>query len=428
MQVRGICKIYRVNSACAIQGFPITLDLMFSPQKPLTKAEFVSLLAFMISIIALAIDAMLPALGVIADDLALSNPNDAQLVISSLFLGFAVGQLLAGPLSDCYGRKRIIYIGYFVFVLGCLLSLFTEDFAIMLIGRVLQGLGAAAPRIIGIAIVRDGYEGRAMASIMSIVMAIFILVPAVAPAIGQAILLVADWRAIFAMLLLVALVAVFWFAVRQPETLAIDDRRTLSLSALWAGIKEALSYRVMVGYMTCAGLVFAGLLGYLNTAQQIFQDVYGTGDLFAVYFGAIALAIGLASIVNSKLVINLGMRFISFRGVMVIAALSCLFLPVTLAFEGVPPFWIFMVWLFTVFFCFGMLFGNLNALAMEPVGHMAGLGAAVHGSLSTVIGIPFGWAIGAAFNGTVIPLVTGFAVLNLVAIGVMFWTERGMPR
>ena len=416
------------NFACARVTFTLTLGDMFSPKKPLAMAEFVSLLAFMISIVAMAIDSMLPALGIIARDLGLENPNDAQLVITAMFFGFAIGQLLAGPLSDCYGRKPVVYAGYSVFIMGCILSMTTSSFELILAGRVLQGLGAAAPRIIGIAIVRDGYEGRAMASIMSIVMAIFILVPAIAPAIGQGILLVASWRAIFALLLGIAVLALLWFSTRQPETLAVENRRVLSVAELWAGIWEALSYRMLAGYMTCAGLVFAGLLGYLNTAQQIFQDVYGTGELFAVYFGGIALAIGASSIVNSKLVITLGMRFISVRCVMMIALVSLLFLPVTLSFGGVPPFWLFMLWLFVVFFCFGMLFGNLNALAMEPVGHMAGLGAAVHGSLSTVIGIPFGWAIGVAFNGTIIPLVVGFSLLSIAALAVMFWTEGGMPK
>lgn len=401
---------------------------MFSPKKPLAMAEFVSLLAFMISIMALSIDAMLPALGVIGEDLQVANPNDAQLVISVMFFGFAIGQILAGPLSDSYGRKPVIFAGYGIFILGCLLSMVTESFEIMLVGRFLQGLGAAPPRIIGIAIVRDGYEGRAMASIMSVVMAIFILVPAIAPAIGQGILLIADWRAIFALLLLIAVIAFLWFGLRQPETLQVKDRRAISLSALWAGFKEALSFRILTGYMICAGFIFAGLLGYLNTAQQVFQEVYGVGDLFALYFGVIALAIGAASIVNSKLVIRLGMRFICIRGIVIIAGFSVLFLPVVLAYDGAPPFWMFMAWLFVVFFCFGMLFGNLNALAMEPVGHMAGLGSAVYGSLSTMVGIPFGWAIGAAFNGTIIPLVAGFMGLSLAALLTIVWTERGFPQ
>ncbi len=410
------------------QEFPITLVLMFSPKKPLAMAEFVSLLAFMISIMALSIDAMLPALGVIGEDLQVANPNDAQLVISVMFFGFAIGQILAGPLSDSYGRKPVIFAGYGIFILGCLLSMVTESFEIMLVGRFLQGLGAAPPRIIGIAIVRDGYEGRAMASIMSVVMAIFILVPAIAPAIGQGILLIADWRAIFTLLLLIAVIAFLWFGLRQPETLQVKDRRAISLSALWAGFKEALSFRILTGYMICAGFIFAGLLGYLNTAQQVFQEVYGVGDLFALYFGVIALAIGAASIVNSKLVIRLGMRFICIRGIVIIASFSVLFLPVVLAYDGAPPFWMFMAWLFVVFFCFGMLFGNLNALAMEPVGHMAGLGSAVYGSLSTMVGIPFGWAIGAAFNGTIIPLVAGFMGLSLAALLTIVWTERGFPQ
>ncbi len=410
------------------QEFPITFALMFSPKKPLAMAEFVSLLAFMISIMALSIDAMLPALGVIGEDLQVANPNDAQLVISVMFFGFAIGQILAGPLSDSYGRKPVIFAGYGIFILGCLLSMVTESFEIMLVGRFLQGLGAAPPRIIGIAIVRDGYEGRAMASIMSVVMAIFILVPAIAPAIGQGILLIADWRAIFALLLLIAVIAFLWFGLRQPETLQVKDRRAISLSALWAGFKEALSFRILTGYMICAGFIFAGLLGYLNTAQQVFQEVYGVGDLFALYFGVIALAIGAASIVNSKLVIRLGMRFICIRGIVIIAGFSVLFLPVVLAYDGAPPFWMFMAWLFVVFFCFGMLFGNLNALAMEPVGHMAGLGSAVYGSLSTMVGIPFGWAIGAAFNGTIIPLVAGFMGLSLAALLTIVWTERGFPQ
>lgn len=399
---------------------------MSPPQKPLSIAEFVSLLAFMISILALSIDAMLPALGDIARDLELENPNDVQLVISSMFLGFAIGQIVAGPLSDCYGRKPVIYAGYFIFIAGCLLAMFTTSFAMMLIGRVLQGLGAAAPRIVGIALVRDGYEGRAMARIMSIVMAIFILVPAIAPAIGQGILLFAPWRAIFGMLLCVALMAFTWFALRQPETLASNSRRTLTLGGIWVGIREALKYRALAGYMTCSGLIFGAFLGYLNTAQQVFQVTYQTGDWFAIYFGAAALAIGAASIFNSRVVVWLGMRYLSQRALLVLAACSAAFLVFALLLDGVPPLWSFMIWLMVSTFCLGMLFGNFNALAMEPVGHMAGLGAAVNGSFSTFLALPFGWAIGAAFDGTVLPMIAGFAILSIATLAVMGWTEQGL--
>lgn len=401
---------------------------MFSPKKPLGMAEFVSLLAFMISILALSIDAMLPALGIIGRDLGLTDPNRAQLVISAMFLGFAIGQIVAGPLSDCYGRKPVIYVGYVIFILGCLLSMVTSSFEVMLIGRVMQGLGAAAPRIVGIAFVRDGYEGRAMARIMSVVMAIFILVPAIAPALGQGILLVADWRAIFGMLLSVAVMAFVWFAVRQPETLQLKARRQFSFSALWAGIREALGYRALTGYTIASGIIFGAFLGYLSSAQQIFQEAYDTGRMFSIYFGVAALSIGAASVLNSRLVVQLGMRYMTWRGMSGLTCISALFLGIVSAYNGVPPFYSFMIWLLISFFCIGIIFGNFNALAMEPVGHMAGLGAAITGSFSTFISLPLGWALGAAFDGTIVPLVSGFAAFGLLSLAVMWWTERGLEK
>ncbi|WP_282605126.1 multidrug effflux MFS transporter [Pelagibius sp. Alg239-R121] len=398
---------------------------MAAASKPLGIPEFVSMLALMVSLLALSIDGMLPALGEIAQDLRLSDPNDAQLVVTAMFFGFAAGQIVAGPLSDNLGRKPVIYGGYVIFIAGCLLSIAADSFAMMLAGRVLQGLGAAAPRIVSIALVRDGYEGRAMARIMSIVMAIFILVPAIAPAIGQVVMLILDWRAIFWLFLAIAIIAFAWFAIRQPETLASAARRRFSFNQIAVGIKEALGYRAMTGYTLAAGIIFGAFVGYLSSAQQLFQSAYQTGDWFSVYFGCAALSIGAASIVNSKLVIGLGMRYLTWRALIGLTALSCLFVPAVLAGDGLPPLWAFMVWLLLAFFCTGILFGNFNALAMEPVGHMAGLGAAVIGSVSTLVSLPLGWAIGAAFDGTVVPLVVGFAVLGGASLIVMWWTERG---
>ena len=399
---------------------------MKAPEKPLGIAEFVTLLAMMVSILALSIDAMLPALGQIGRDLSVAEVNDVQLVISAMFLGFAAGQLVAGPLSDSYGRKPVIYGGYVIFIAGCLMAMFAASFEMLLAGRVLQGLGAAAPRIVSMALVRDGYEGRAMARIQSIVMAIFILVPALAPAAGQGVLLVADWRAIFGLLLVMALVAFVWFAVRQPETLGIEARRRFSISNVAGGIAEALGYRAMTGYTMAAGIIFGAFLGYLSSAQQIFQQAYETGELFVLYFGGAALAIGAASMFNSKVVMRLGMRYMTWRALAGLAALSIAFLPLVMTWNGLPPLWMFVAWLVLAFFCVGILFGNFNALAMEPVGHMAGLGAAIVGSVSTFISLPLGWAIGHAYDGTVLPLVAGFAMLALMSLGVMWWTERGM--
>lgn len=394
--------------------------------KPLPLIEFVIMLAMMVSIVALSTDVMLPAMDAIGRDLGVVDPNTSQLVVSSLFLGFAVGQLLAGPLSDSFGRKPIIYLGYVIFIVGCLMSLLAASFSTMLVGRVLQGLGAAGPRIVTLALVRDGYEGRAMARIMSIVMAVFIIVPAVAPAIGQAVIIVGGWRATFGLLLALAIVASIWFAIRQPETLNIDDRRNFSLSNVGAGLVEACSHRTVLGYTIAAGLIFGAFVGYLSSAQQIFQISFGTGSYFAIYFGVAALAIGAASILNSSVVMRLGMRLLTWRALVGVTTLSIVFLLPVYVLEGIPPLWLFMTWLSSAFFCMGIIFGNVNALAMEPLGHMAGLGAAFVGALSTAISLPLGWFVGHSFDGGVLPLVLGFAVLGSASLVVMKWTERSL--
>ena len=382
------------------------------------------MLALMVSIVALSIDAMLPAMAEIGADLGLSNPNSVQLVVSTMFLGLAVGQVFAGPLSDSYGRKPVIYCGYVIFVLGCLLSMLAENFAIMLAGRFLQGLGAAAPRIVSVALVRDGYEGSAMARIMSIVAAIFIFVPTIAPAIGQAVLLVMNWRAIFALLLVTALVGFAWFAVRQPETLSPDLRRPFSLPAIAVGAMEVMRHRTVVGYTMVLGVMLGAFIGYLSSAQQVFQGVFGTGQWFVVYFGAASLAIGAASVFNARLVVVRGMSYMTIRALVAVSVASLSYLPLIVLAAGVPPLWTFMTWLLISMFCHGILFGNLNAMAMESIGHLAGLGAAVIGTVSALIALPVGWSIGAAFDDTVAPLVVGFAATGVLSVILLRWAER----
>lgn len=394
--------------------------------KPLSLLEFTTMVALMISIVAMATDIMMPALGVIGSELGVEDPNDAQLVISSLFAGFAVGQLIAGPLSDAIGRKRTIYIGYAIFIAGCLTSLYATDLMTMLAGRILQGLGAAPSRIITVAIVRDSYHGRPMARVMSIAMAVFILVPAVAPSIGQGLIIAADWHATFQFLIGMAVICFSWFALRQPETLTPEKHRPFSLKAIYGGIRDFASRRMAVGYTVSAGIVFGAFLGYLSSAQQIFQTTYKLGELFPIYFGIAALAIGTASIVNSKLVMKLGMRYLSRRALIGIIFVSgAMLIGAATQWQGIPPLPLFMAWLMCTFFCVGMLFGNFNALAMEPLGHMAGLGAALVGALQSFISLPLGWAVGHFYDGTVLPLVTGFAVLATLSILMMSWTEHG---
>ena len=387
--------------------------------------EFVALTALMISLVALSIDAMLPALREIGDDLGARHENEPQLVISALFLGLAIAQMIFGPLSDSIGRKPAIYAGMALFIAGCLLSILATSFPVMLAGRFLQGIGAAGPRIVTIALVRDQYEGRAMARIMSLVMAVFILVPALAPALGQGILLIAHWRAIFGMFLALALVALVWFTLRQPETLPVDCRATLSIRRIATAISEACANRVAFGYTIAAGLIFGAFVGYLISAQQIFQEQYGVGEQFPLYFAVLALALGAASFVNSRLVMRHGMRALSWIALLAMSGLSVGFFIIAYLVAGDPPLWALMTYWLAVFFCLGLLFGNFNALAMEPLGHIAGVAAAVIGSLTTFISLALGTVIGQAYDGTVLPLVGGFAALGVAATVVMNWIERG---
>ena len=375
----------------------------------------------MTSIVAMSTDIMLPAMAEIGRELAAPSENAAQLVISALFVGLAVGQLLAGPLSDAYGRRPVLFAGYGIFLVGTWLSLVTTDFTTMLVGRVLQGLGASGPRVIAVAVIRDCYEGRAMAQVISIITAVFILVPTVAPALGQAVILGAGWRAIFLLLAVVAMITVAWYALRQPETLPRTLRRPFLPGDIWRGICEALSHRVTLGATLATGFLFAPFIGYLSSAQQIFQVTYETGLLFPLWFASAALCFGAASLVNARLVMQLGMRDLTRKALLALSAGSVLFLLAVLAFEGRPPFWSFGLWLAVALFCVGIAFGNLNALAMEPLGHMAGLGAALIGSISTFIAVPLGWAVGQGFDGGIGALLLGFAGFGCVSYLFFAW-------
>ena len=390
--------------------------------------EFIALMAVMTSIIAFSIDAMLPALPQIAADLGVADVNDRQLVVIVLFIGLALAQIVYGPLSDTLGRKPAAYIGFAIFIIGSLMCVFAGSFEIMLTGRFLQGVGAAGPRIVSLALVRDLYSGRAMARIMSMVMGIFIIVPVIAPSVGQVLLLVGDWRLIFVALLAEGIIGLVWFAWRQPETLRADRRAPFSLRRILGAFAEAFTHPVTLGYTVAAGLVFGAFVGYLASTQQVLGELYGLGAQFPLYFGANALAVGAASMLNARLVMKLGMRRLAGGGLAATSALSLAFFIVTLLLEGHPPLWSLMGYLLATFFCVGVLFGNFNALAMEPMGHIAGVAAAVIGSGATIISSVLGWALGQAYDGTVQPMIAGFAVLTILAGLAMILAERYRPR
>ncbi len=385
--------------------------------------EFVIIISLMMSLTALSIDAMLPALSQISSDLGVQAANDRQLVVSVLFLGLAVGQLFFGPLSDTVGRKPAVYAGFALYIAGAFLSVVAVSYPMMLAGRLLQGLGISAPRAITLALVRDRYKGRAMARVMSFVSSVFILVPMIAPTLGQSILLFSGWRGIFGSFVLMALITLSWFALRMPETLSPEHRAPFSLRRIFNATLEIVRYRTALGYTVSAGLVSGAFLGYLNSAQQVFQEQYALGQLFPLVFGLISLSIGLASLLNTRLVMRFGMRFLVRRSLYVSVGLSILALGIALLPGGRAPLWLFVTYLMMTFFCIGILFGNQNALAMEPLGHLAGIGAAVVGSLSTLISMPLGTIIGQSYNGTVLPLIVGMAFLSALSILAVRWAE-----
>lgn len=389
----------------------------------LSYLEFVILVSMMMSLMALSIDAMLPALPQIGSDLNVQNANDRQLIVSTIFLGVAVGQFFFGPLSDKTGRKPAMYIGYSLYICGAILSAVAYSFPMMLFGRLLQGIGISAPRAVLLALVRDLYEGRLMARVMSFVSTVLLLIPMLAPTLGQAILLHAGWRSIFISFVLMALITLIWFALRMPETLAPEKRIPFSLKRIVATTFEIIRMRTAFGYTISIGLISGAFLGYLNSAQQIFQEHYALGERFPLFFALIAFSIGVASLLNARLVVRLGMRFLVRQSLTIVLGLSTVTLGIALITSGWLPLWFLMAYLMSTFFSVGILFGNQNSLAMEPLGHLAGIGAAVVGALSTLISMPLGTIIGRSYNGTAIPMIVGITVLSALSLSVVRWIE-----
>jgi len=386
-------------------------------------AEFVIIVSLMMSLTAYSIDAMLPALPQIGSDLGVQNINDRQMVIGILILGLAIGQLFFGPLSDKTGRKPAAYAGYGLYIFGGLLSIFAVNFQIMLVGRLLQGLGLSGPRAVIMALVRDRYKGRPMARVMSFVMTVFILVPMVAPTLGQAILNLSGWRGIFVSFVVMALVTMTWFGLRMPETLPKERRAPFSMKRIFDASLEIIKNRTALGHTISAGIISGAFLGYLNSSQQIFQELYALGDRFPLYFAIVSASVGLASFTNARLVMRFGMRFLVRRSLICIIGLALIGYIAAVSANGQPPLWSLMTYIMTSFFCIGILFGNQNSLAMEPLGHLAGIGSAVVGSLSTLISMPLGTIIGQNYNDTVLPLILGIGVLSAVSYIVVRWVD-----
>ncbi|MEZ5924432.1 MAG: multidrug effflux MFS transporter [Hyphomicrobiaceae bacterium] len=391
----------------------------------LSLLEFVPLMALATAIDALSIDAMLPALPAIGADLGVTETTRLQLVIQLMFGGFAVGQLFGGPIADSFGRKRAFYVGLAIYLAGTVLAIVASTFEVFLGARILQGFGASIPLVVLAALVRDQYEGAPMARIMSLIGGVFIAVPIVAPLLGQGILMIADWQMIFVMFLALAVLVTIWFGLRQPETLPPEKRAPFRFSSFAASYREAATHPIAMPFMIAEGLVFGAFLPYLASAQHIFQDIYAQGTAFALYFSSLAASLGIALLANSKLVMRFGMQRLTQSALLFVVALALLMLAATWVIGGQPPLWLFMGYMLLTFAGIGLVFGNLNALTMEPLGHIAGIGAAVLGTVSTFLGMVLGVAVGWWIDGTVVPLIVGFALYFALAFLSVRWAEAG---
>ncbi|MEZ5842939.1 MAG: multidrug effflux MFS transporter [Hyphomicrobiaceae bacterium] len=397
-----------------------------SEPKPLAFPEFVALMALLMALTALSIDIMLPALPDIARRFALHDANAPQLIVPFYLFGLAAGQVFWGPLSDRRGRRPPLLAGLAIFAGGALLASFAPSFWLLLAARVVQGFGAGAARTISIAIVRDAYAGRDMARVMSLVISTFIIVPVIAPTIGQGLILAGDWSWPFHALAIVGVAAIAWVGVRLPETAGPSAGR--APVALGDALRGVLSTPVTVAYALAVGLVFGSLVGYVASAQQIFVDVYGLGPLFPIAFGAVAVSMAISSLANAALVRRFGMRRLSHTALVAYAGSGGLLLGFALL--GTPPLWLTLVLLSFNFFMFGLITPNLNAIAMHPQARFAGMAASLIGGATTVIGSIAGLVIARQFDGSVRPLALGFLLLGVLAFAIIAVVEgkRGLFR
>ncbi len=382
-----------------------------NPRNP-SRNEFIALVALLLSMVAFATDAMLPSLAEISTDLALVNVNHAQMVITIFVAGTGIGQLVAGPLSDSFGRKTIICLGIAIFLLSSLWAFFATSMTELMIARFVQGLGVSAPRTVTHALVRDLFSGRHMAQIVSFAMMLFVLVPAIAPAIGQAIMLALGWRYIFVAFQVVAVIALAWFFFRQPETLPPDSRRPFRPREIMHAARDVMTNGRVVISMGSLSLGYTCIFAYLVSAQQVYVVWLDAGHDFPLYFALTAIIAGSASFLNAFLVMRFGMLWLSTIGYAAIFVLSAGFGTV-IAQETVDlPYllWLFVAWSTAMFFLLGLCLANLNALALEPLGHIAGMASAVIGSIATLVCIVLAVPVGQMFDGTGLPLVIGVAL------------------
>lgn len=397
-----------------------TLD---GPRHGLGFKEFVAIVAALMALNALAIDVMLPALGDIGRAFAITDPNERQKIVIVYLIGFGSAQLVCGPLSDRFGRRPVLLGGLALYAAAGLFSVVAASMDQMLLARLLQGIGCAAPRVVAVSAVRDCYSGARMGRVMSLVMMVFMSVPIIAPSIGQVILLVAPWRAIFLMLTFGGFAMLGWCALRLRETLPVEERRPLSVSTVLGAYRATLATRVTFGYMLATTLIFGGLFSFIASAQQVYVDLFGLGPAFPLVFALMGLALAAASFLSASLVERIGLRPLSHWALVAYALLNIV--QVIAALTLGSNVFVFTSLLVLGIFSFGLIGPSFNAIAMEPLGHIAGAASAMVGFVTTSGGAALGYLVSSRFDGSVLPLTLGFACFALSGLAVVAWTERG---
>ncbi|MEM9375279.1 MAG: multidrug effflux MFS transporter [Pseudomonadota bacterium] len=390
---------------------------------PLPQWELVLMVAALMSLNALAIDIMLPALSEISQHYDLARDNDQQLVIFAYIAGFGAPQLVFGPVSDRFGRKGLLSLCLVSYAIAGLACIATNSFTTLLIARFVQGIFASGVRVIAVSIVRDLLAGRAMARIMSLVMTVFMIVPILAPTIGAGVMLFAPWQWTFGVLSIAAVINLFWIQLRLPETLPAADRQPLNPRQTGRAYWQVITTRMTVGYMCASGVIFGALFAFVAASEQIFTDVFQQHQTFALWFAGVAGALAAANFLNSRIVERFGMRRISHAVLILFIALSLLNV-VTLNLVG-ERLWLFYPLFCLTFGCFGMLGANFTALAMEPQGKIAGTASAAYGFSSTTVSSFIGYLVAGQFDGTVAPFMWGFVMLGVSSLTIILITERG---
>jgi DHA1 family bicyclomycin/chloramphenicol resistance-like MFS transporter len=394
--------------------------LVTANNKKIHYSELIILLALMTSLGALSIDLQLPAMPLILQSFGLTQANEQQWIITAYMLGFASAQIFYGPLSDTYGRKPILIFGLVIYVIASLACIFAESYWVFLMARATQGIGAAAARIMINAITRDFFKGNEMAKVTSLVMLIFIMVPVFAPSLGGLILWLSEWHTILYVFVGFGMLTLIWSLIRLPESLKPEDKKDLNLKQLVTTFKKVISEPMSMTFAIISGVIFSGFMAYLNSAEQIFSQLYNEKEAFPIIFGMIAIFFGIAAFVNSKIVMKYGAMKVTYYAMHMMIISNLIALIFTIYFKGLPPLWLFATNLGVINICIGLVYGNVMAIAMLPLGRMAGMGASVIGMISAFLAAGIGILISQQLTDSIFPITIGFLSTSILAFLLMF--------